>query len=404
MQLRDVEALASAPGRLLLASLPPYDPALAVKLSEGLKSRGIDPSLVAATLTQSRLRAKAQDKFGPFAANLMFTDQGLQQATRLAVAAHRAQRYRAAGLDHVADLTCGIGGDALAMAALGVAVTAYEIDPVTAAVAKANLEQFDHCRVHTGNGLAADLDQVQAIVADPSRRQGERRLTNPTAYLPSLDQLLALQGRRPLGLKLAPGLPHSLIPAQAEAQWVSVDGAVVEVGVYFGPLRQADGAGRTALVLVGDQAHRLGPDQATDLAAGTLQRYLYEPDGAVIRAALLPAAAEQAGLAASLVAPRIAYLTADQAVTSPFLTGYEVLDHFDFGLKRLRQYLRARQVGCLTIKKRGTAVQPTELRRQLDLKGDQTATIVLTRLGRQQSVLLVRPLQSPSQGGLGTVR
>ena len=395
MQLRDVEALASAPGRLLLASLPEYDPALAIKLSEGLKSRGIDPALVAAALTQSRLRLKARDKFGQFATNLLFTDQGLQQATRLTVAAHRAQRYRAAGFSQVADLTCGVGGDALALAALGVIVTAYELDPVTAAVARANLEQFAGCRVHTGDGLAANLDQVQAVLADPSRRQGERRLTNPAAFTPPLDHLLELRHRLPLGLKLAPGLPHSLIPDEAEAQWVSVDGAVVEAGVYFGPLRQSVRPGRTALVIKGGQAHHLGPDPATDLTVGSLERYLYEPDGAVIRASLLPAAAIAAGLAANLVAPRIAYLTAGQAVASPFLTGYEVLDSFDFGLKRLRQYLRARQVGCLTIKKRGTAVQPAELHRQLDLSGDQTATIVLTRLGAQHSVLAVRPLAAP---------
>ena len=395
MQLRDVEALASAPGRLLLASLPEYNPALAVKLSDGLKSRGIDPSLVAAALTQSRLRGKAQDKFGQFAENLLYTDQGLQQATRLVVAAHRAQRYRAAGFDSVADLTCGIGGDALALAALGVSVAAYELDPVTAAVAKANLEQFAGCRVYLGDGLAANLDQVQAVLADPSRRQGERRLVNPAAFEPPLERLLELRYSKPLGLKLAPGLPHSLIPSEAEAQWVSVDGAVVEAGVYFGPLRQAGTPGRTALVIKDGQAHRLGPDPATDLAAGTLERYLYEPDGAVIRASLLPAAAQAAGLTASLVAPRIAYLTAGLAVASPFLTGYEVLDSFPFGLKRLRQYLRARQVGRLTIKKRGTAVQPAELHRQLDLRGEASATIVLTRLGAQHSVLVVRLLTLP---------
>ncbi|MCL1897696.1 MAG: class I SAM-dependent methyltransferase [Micrococcales bacterium] len=393
MQLRDVEALASPPGRLLLASLPEYDPALAAKISQGLKQRGIDPSLVAAALTQSRLRLKATDKFGPFASGLMLTDQGLQQATRLNVAAHRAGRYRAAGITHVVDLTCGIGADAMALAALGLAVTGYEIDPVTAAVARANLEQFDNCEVIQQDALTVNLDKDQAILADPSRRQGQRRLSDPATFAPPLDWLLELRHRRPLGLKLAPGLPHALIPAEAEAQWVSVDGDVVEASLYFGPLRQADQPGRTALVIKRGQAHRLGPDPATQLETKPLDQFIYEPDGAIIRASLMPAAAAQAGLAAGIVAPRIAYMTAAQAVaSSPFLTGYEVLDHFGFQLKRLRQYLRARQVGQLTIKKRGTAVQPAELRHRLDLKGSETATIILTRLGQQQSVILVRPI------------
>jgi hypothetical protein len=66
-----------------------------------------------------------------------------------------------------------------------------------------------------------------------------------------------------------------------------------------------------------------------------------------------------------------------------------VLDTLPFGLKRLRAYLRERDVGSLTIKKRGTAVVPEQLRRQLDLRGSQPATIVLTRVAGQQQVLLV---------------
>jgi hypothetical protein len=41
------------------------------------------------------------------------------------------------------------------------------------------------------------------------------------------------------------------------------------------------------------------------------------------------------------------------------------------------------------VKKRGTAVQPEALRAQLRLRGDAEATVVLTRVAGQQSVLLV---------------
>ena len=63
-----------------------------------------------------------------------------------------------------------------------------------------------------------------------------------------------------------------------------------------------------------------------------------------------------------------------------------------FGLKRLRALLRERGVGRLTVKKRGTAVEPEELRGQLRLHGDEEATVVLTRVAGQQSVLLVERL------------
>ena len=48
---------------------------------------------------------------------MLFTEAGLEQATRLKVAALHAGRFARAGVEHVADLGCGIGGDALALAA-----------------------------------------------------------------------------------------------------------------------------------------------------------------------------------------------------------------------------------------------------------------------------------------------
>jgi THUMP domain-like len=57
----------------------------------------------------------------------------------------------------------------------------------------------------------------------------------------------------------------------------------------------------------------------------------------------------------------------------------------------LRAALRERSVGRLTIKKRGVAVAPEQLRKALALQGDQEATIVLTRVAGKGTCLLVRP-------------
>jgi bifunctional DNA-binding transcriptional regulator/antitoxin component of YhaV-PrlF toxin-antitoxin module len=58
-------------------------------------------------------------------------------------------------------------------------------------------------------------------------------------------------------------------------------------------------------------------------------------------------------------------------------------------------------VGRLTIKKRGTAVVPEQLRRQLDLRGTQEATIVLTRLAGHQSVIVVEPVAPSDAAAAG---
>src|SRR5690625_6274426 len=94
-------------------------------------------------MTQSRLRAAARAKFGEFADGMLFTQPGLEQATRLTVAAHHASRYAAAGASRVADLGCGIGGDAMALGALGVPVLAVERDELTAALATVNMRHLD---------------------------------------------------------------------------------------------------------------------------------------------------------------------------------------------------------------------------------------------------------------------
>jgi DNA-binding SARP family transcriptional activator len=57
----------------------------------------------------------------------------------------------------------------------------------------------------------------------------------------------------------------------------------------------------------------------------------------------------------------------------------------------LRAALRERGIGRLTIKKRGVAVAPEQLRSRLALRGDAEATLVLTRVAGKGTALLVRP-------------
>lgn len=391
MDAATLSKLLSTDGWALLGALPPYDEATAMHLGEQLRRRGLDPDLVAAAMTQSRLRAKAQGKLGDFAAGMLFTPQGLEQASRLIVAAQHAQRYRAAGVRRVADLTCGIGADAMAMAALGLGVLAVEIDELTAALATVNLRHFPEVEVRHGDATTTDLSGVDALFADPARRtrSGARR-HDPSAYSPPLDQVLGLRERVPeLGVKVGPGIPHTALPLDAEAQWVSVDGDVVEAGLWFGRLTERAGL-RTAMVLRGEDHGLVLPDGLGPVPPGPLGTYLYEPDGAVIRAGLVATVARQLG--AHLVDPTIAYLTGPEQHATALAAGYRVLDHLPFNLKKLRAYLRGRDVGPVTIKKRGTAVTPEQLRAQLALTGSRHATLVLTRVAGAQTVIVVEPL------------
>lgn len=412
MDLATVEQLTAPAGRALLEALPPYDEAQALALSAGLRERGIDPGLAAAALTQTRLREKARAKLGPFADGMLFTPEGLEQATRLVVAARHAQRYLAAGTTRVADLTCGLGADALAFAGVGLRVLATDVDPATAALAAHNLRAFPEAEVRCADGLALDLsaEGVDGVYADPMRRnRSGTRVLDPSAYAPPLDAVWDLRDAVPaLGIKVGPGIAHAGLPDDAETQWVSVDGDVVEAALWFGPLAP-QGPGRTALVLRSGADGRVagrelrGPRPGEDEPAadvGPVGAYLYEPDGAVIRAGLVGRVAAETG--GRLLDPTIAYVTSDagpDATSSgegdvPVATAYRVLDVLPFGLKRLKGYLRERGVGRVTVKKRGTAVTPEQLRRDLGLRntpGSAEATLVLTRVAGRQSVLVVEP-------------
>jgi len=61
----------------------------------------INGSPLSAALTQVGLRRKAVTKFGPDAGRLLFTSEGLEQATHRHVAEHRARRVVATGATSV---------------------------------------------------------------------------------------------------------------------------------------------------------------------------------------------------------------------------------------------------------------------------------------------------------------
>lgn len=399
--------LLSPTGWGLLNAMPPYDEKLAMALAEQLRKKGVDADLVAAVLTQSRLRGKAHAKFGDFADGMLFTPDGLEQATRLSVAARHARRFTRAGISHIADLTCGIGADSMAFAGVGLRVLATDIDEMTAAMATVNLRHFPEVQVRMNNGLALDFtaEGIDGIYADPARRtKAGKRIFDPKAYEPALDDVWALRNQVPaIGIKVGPGIPHAGLPDDAETQWVSVDGDVVEAAFWFGPLAPA-GPGRSVLILNttpdGMLSRELAPQQSIENPdVGKLGEYFFEPDGAVIRSGHVGTAARELG--GRLIDSTIAYITSDvlpqqDQNSAPLARGYRVLDSFPFGLKRLRTYLREREIGRLAIKKRGTAVVPEQLRSQLGLKGPNEGTIVLTRVAGAQHVIVVDPLKHPA--------
>ncbi|GAA1237353.1 SAM-dependent methyltransferase [Microbacterium phyllosphaerae] len=391
MEMSELRALLTPEGLDLLDSLGPVEQVADVaRAVSRLRAAGHSPDLVSAVVGQAHLRAKAKGKFGDFAARMLFTRAGLEQATRLGVAARHAQRIRRAGLTSVADLGCGIGGDALAFAGAGLDVLAVDADDVTAAIAAYNLAPFgDSAVVRQGTAEEAVPTDERAIWMDPARRtsgHSETKRVSSEDYSPSLDWAFEVASRRPTGIKLGPGHDRDSLPSDAEAQWVSAEGSVVELVLWTGALAR-DGVRRAALVIRGDRSHELtaGAD-ALDAPVRDLGGFLHEPDGAVIRARLIGDVARS--LDAGMLDERIAYLTSDAALTSPFVQSFRVRETMPANPKAISAVLKAHSIGTLEIKKRGMDIDPAAFRKKLTLKGDQTATLILTRIGDQRRAIL----------------
>ncbi len=388
MDVDDLRRLLSPEGLRLLDEVGDLDTgADLVRTVSRLRAAGHDGGLVAAVLEQARLRSRARPKFGDFADRMLFTPAGLEQATRLRVAARHAGRFAEAGVDVVADLGCGIGADSLAIAALDLGVVAVDRDELTAAVAAFNLAPFPSARVDLGNAEDADLAGVGAVWLDPARRDGAIRLKDPGDWSPSLDWAFDLARRLPAGIKLGPGIDRDLIPDGFEAQWISVDREVVELVLWSGPLARV-GIRRSALVLSAGGVAELSADaDSPDAEVGDLGEYLLEPDGAVIRARLIGDLARTLG--GRMLDPTIAWITSDTAPTTSFGQAFRVLERFPLDAKTLRRELSARDIGTLEIKKRGVDVDPAQFRTRLGLGGDGSATLVLTRVAGARAAILV---------------
>ena len=141
----------------------------------------------------------------------------------------------------------------------------------------------------------------------------------------------------------------------------------------------------------GDGSHGLAAlADVADGPVGGVGAFVHEPDGAVVRAGLV---GDVAGIVdAGMVDEHIAYVTSPDPVRTPFARCYRVREELPYREKQLKAALRERGVGRLTIKKRGVTAVPEELRKRLALRGDEEATLVLTRVAGRGTALLVEPV------------
>lgn len=355
--------------------------------------KGLFPKKVAEALGELRaLRRRATYKFSQ-GLDMYFTRPLLEQASSEPVAAYRAQRFADAGVKSVFDPCCGMGADSIALARAGLEVHASDKDEVAVHFAEVNAGVYGVDSVQWSVADASEEIPPQgAIFLDPARRRGSRRIMDPNDWSPTPDQIGALlQGRDAACLKLSPAtdleILLELFPQPDEIEVISFKGEAKETLFWYGKL--ASGSERRATSLP-DEESFAGAEKA-QAPTGEIGAHLYDPDPALIRAGLLGAFAEEHGL--RTIDPEIAYLTGEELIDSPFLSGMKVLGQESLDPRKMRKLLREFEVGTLRIRKRGIAERPGALEQRFLPKslGDRTLTLVATRVGDRHIGFLTEP-------------
>jgi hypothetical protein len=406
-------ALLSEAGRELLDRLSGEEvsPDRALELARALRGR-YPPELIAAALTQQSLRVAGRAKFRR-ADEMLFTRDGLEQASSEVTSAHAAARYPAGTL--VADLCCGIGGNLIALGP-GRRVLAVDLDPVSLTFARHNAAVYG-----AADGLApvradvtnvslagAGLAKTGAVFIDPARRADGRRLAAGRSH-PPLGWCLDLAARVPaVGIKAAPGLPRDLIPAGWEAEFVAVGRDLKEAMLWSPALATAPGgAPRRATVLPsgaslagraetrggGCESGGGGGGGAVPVAAPGA--FLFDPSPAVTRAGLVEDLARDLG--AWKIDPEIAFLSADTQRHSPFARTLAVVASAPWHERRFARRLAELGIGAVDIRRRGLAGDVARIHRRLNLRGPGRATVVITRVSGRPWGLICTDVPPPGQ-------
>lgn len=377
ISLAAVAELQTPEGERLLAEASHYnDPLLAVSTLR----RTYPAELVRAAVETVDLRRRAAAKVTQ-PGRMFFAREALEQASGETVALWRARRY--AAYESVEDWGCGLGIDSLALAAV-TNVCGLDLDPVRIALAQANARSLGIPNVEFSiTDYLTSEPRGSAIWVDPSRRSEGRRETDPNAYTPPLNRIIERARGRPLGVKISPAVDTREIPADAEAEFISVAGELKECVLWFGELRSCR---RRATILPSGITQE---PSGTALPVGPPGSVLYDPDPAVVRAG----AVSDLGLMLSAhpIDRTVAYLTGDSPVFTPLAQTLVVEKVIPWNLKDVKRHLREADERVEEIRKRGSQLDADVVRKALKTDGSNPVILVLTRVsGRPVAIVATR--------------
>jgi len=349
----------------------------------------------------ARARVKAQRKFfHPVVGDCA----GVEMASSNAAARYKASRFvhtLGAGAC-VADLCCGIGGDAMELGNAGLQVVGVDLDPVRAWM----------CRQNAGvQTLVCDVldPSVPSGVfhLDPARRTDDGRRSRDLDALqpgPTVWEEL-IRARHDGAIKLHPGVNASELPA-GELEIISESGKLTQAVLWIGRLAQRERRATLVDRAGGVIAQLSGPaDRPED--ESPIADYIHTMDPSVERADLAAELIGETGL--RLVHPGAGLLTGSSPSGHPMTAAFRVLDAMPWDRGRVKEALRSHDAGVVEVKTRGQAVDTDAAQSSLRGRGDRLLTLFVLPLGRSVTAIITernrkntRPAAAPGGRGLDT--
>jgi SAM-dependent methyltransferase len=305
--------------------------------------------------------------------------EGLQLSTPEIVASYIAKRLKT---NIIADLGCGIGGQVIFFAKECKKVYAVERNPEKLEYAKKNCELYDVRNVEfiLGDVLSESIKEkvsdADIIFSDPARPLAEKERTLENLE-PPITGIINLYSdiTQELAFHAPPQMPPSRIAFDCEREYLSLNGQLNRLTLYFGALKRCE---RSAVVLPGEV--QLCSSGAPAIKTGDLREYVYEPEPSVVKAELLDELAQIISQANGEIFfykgdERRTLLTSSELVSSPFFKDtYRVLGKIGKDVRTIKEILRSEKAGKVVLRFDIEPERYWDVRKKLEegLRGERT--------------------------------
>jgi len=398
MTLEDLRYLQSKDAQKLLDTYKDTSISDLPRLTMKLKKKGYRNAHL--ITHQLELRNKAESKFTR-AHEMLFSKEGLEQATSESIAHHIAHRiHTSTSYGPIMDATCGIGGNLIALAQYRT-VLARDTDPVTLEIARHNAQIYNVDNHITFECISADSpvsQPVSSVFLDPARTQERitktRSLTNTepsiTEIFPSVYSLSSH-----IAIKISPAFDYeelNLFSKQPEIEVIGHQKRNAVTMLWFGEL--AHTARRATIIHPSQKTYHISSQPKPPVPRiGDLQTYLYDPHPAVRKAHLIRELAHQYGL--SQLDPHLSFLTSKSLIEESLLFRiFKVIQYRAFSLQNTLDLLREHHIKKGEIMTRAFHSSPDKLRTKLNLKEGGEDTLIFTTLHGKDVCLLTKRLNS----------